>query len=97
MCHVPPGNPDNAHTIVVDDSAVPTHLDHGDTLGPCPEEPGPPDDQYEEKVLICHIPPGNPENAHTISVSVNAVPAHLAHGDYGRAVPRGRQRGLAGT
>ena len=58
-----------------------THLDHGDTLGPCPEEPGPPDDQYEEKVLICHIPPGNPENAQTISVSVNAVPAHLAHGD----------------
>ena len=46
-----------------------------------PEEPGPPDDQYAEKVLICHIPPGNPENAHTISVSVNAVPAHLAHGD----------------
>lgn len=81
VCHIPPGNPDNAHTIVVDDSAVQTHLDHGDTLGPCPEEPGPPDDQYAEKVLICHIPPGNPENAHTISVSVNAVPAHLAHGD----------------
>ena len=81
VCHIPPGNPDNAHTIVVDDSAVQTHLDHGDTLGPCPDEPGPPDDQYVEKVLICHIPPGNPENAHTISVSVNAVPAHLAHGD----------------
>ena len=81
VCHIPPGNPDNAHTIVVDDSAVQTHLDHGDTLGPCPDEPGPPDDQYAEKVLICHIPPGNPENAHTISVSVNAVPAHLAHGD----------------
>ena len=81
VCHVPPGNPDNAHTIVIDDSAVQTHLDHGDSLGPCPEEPGPPDDQYAEKVLICHIPPGNPENAHTISVSVNAVPAHLAHGD----------------
>jgi len=81
VCHIPPGNPDNAHTIVVDDSAVPAHLAHGDSLGPCPEEPGPPDDQYEEKVLICHIPPGNPENAHTISVSVNAVPAHLAHVD----------------
>ena len=39
------------------------------------------DDQYEEKVLICHIPPGNPDNAHIISVSVNAVPAHVAHGD----------------
>ena len=33
------------------------------------------------KVTICHIPPGNPDNAHTISVSENAVPAHLAHGD----------------
>jgi hypothetical protein len=81
VCHIPPGNPDNAHTIVVDESAVETHLNHGDTLGPCPEDGGPPDDQYSEKVLICHIPPGNPDNAHTISVSVNAVPTHLAHGD----------------
>jgi hypothetical protein len=38
-------------------------------------------DQYEHKVLICHIPPGNPANAHTISVDQSAVPAHLAHGD----------------
>jgi hypothetical protein len=35
-----------------------------------------------QKILICHIPPGNPENRHTICVSINAVPAHLAHGDY---------------
>lgn len=34
-----------------------------------------------DKVDICHIPPGNPANAHTINVSVNAIPAHLAHGD----------------
>jgi hypothetical protein len=33
------------------------------------------------KVDICHIPPGNPANAHTINVSVNAIPAHLGHGD----------------
>lgn len=33
-------------------------------------------------VTICHIPPGNPANAHTITVSINALPAHLAHGDY---------------
>src|SRR5690348_4127706 len=33
------------------------------------------------KVDICHIPPGNPANAHTISVAPSAVPAHLAHGD----------------
>lgn len=29
------------------------------------------------KVTICHIPPGNPANAHSISVSTNAVRAHL--------------------
>ncbi len=35
------------------------------------------------KVSICHVPPGNPANAHTICVSPNAVPAHLGHaGDY---------------
>jgi len=36
ICHHPPGNPANAHTIVVDESAVPAHLAHGDTMGPCP-------------------------------------------------------------
>jgi hypothetical protein len=35
----------------------------------------------EEKVTLCHHPPGNPENAHTIEVGVSAVPHHLGHGD----------------
>jgi hypothetical protein len=35
----------------------------------------------EDKVVICHMPPGNPGNAHTITVSSNALMAHLAHGD----------------
>jgi hypothetical protein len=34
------------------------------------------------KVNVCHIPPGNPSNAHSISVGPSAVPAHLAHGDH---------------
>jgi 6-phosphogluconolactonase (cycloisomerase 2 family) len=34
------------------------------------------------KVLVCHIPPSNPSNQHTICVSPNAVPAHLGHGDH---------------
>ena len=33
-------------------------------------------------VTICHIPPGNPGNAHTITINSNALAAHLAHGDY---------------
>jgi len=38
-------------------------------------------EQTDHKVTICHLPPGNPENAHTISVDESALPAHLAHGD----------------
>ncbi len=34
------------------------------------------------KVLICHVPPGNPDNAQTIKVGSASVKAHLAHGDY---------------
>ncbi len=26
----------------------------------------------DKKITICHVPPGNPENAHTITISVNA-------------------------
>ncbi len=33
------------------------------------------------KVKVCHIPPGNPGNFHTITVSENALQAHLGHGD----------------
>ena len=35
VCHTPPGNPDNQHTITVGSPAVQAHLKHGDTLGPC--------------------------------------------------------------
>src|SRR4051812_39413485 len=31
------------------------------------------------KVLICHIPPGNPANAHEICVGEPAVAAHVSH------------------
>ena len=35
VCHVPPGDPANAHTIVVDGHSLPAHLAHGDQLGAC--------------------------------------------------------------
>lgn len=34
------------------------------------------------KVIICHVPPGNPNNARTKCVKKNAVPAHLMQGSY---------------
>jgi hypothetical protein len=34
-----------------------------------------------KKTTVCHIPPGNPANAHTICIGNPAVDAHLAHGD----------------
>jgi len=34
-----------------------------------------------DKVTICHIPPGNVENAHTITVGKPALRAHLSHND----------------
>ena len=38
-------------------------------------------DEGVMKVLICHLPPGNPDNRHTILVGEPALSAHLAHGD----------------
>ncbi len=35
LCHRPPGNPDNARTIVVGTAAVAAHLAHGDSLDAC--------------------------------------------------------------
>ncbi|MCR9251462.1 MAG: DUF4382 domain-containing protein [bacterium] len=34
------------------------------------------------RITICHIPPGNPDNARTIEIDASAWPAHEAHGDY---------------
>lgn len=48
VCHIPPGNPDNAHTITISENAVSAHLDHGDRLGACDSEPtGDPDPTLE--------------------------------------------------
>jgi len=46
ICHVPPGNPANAHTICVGKPAVEPHqTHHGDALGACQAEPNPPPDE----------------------------------------------------
>ena len=35
----------------------------------------------EEKVTICHVPPGNAPNKQTITIGKSAIGAHVAHGD----------------
>ena len=35
ICHVPPGQPDRRHTLLIDRAAWPFHEAHGDTIGRC--------------------------------------------------------------
>lgn len=43
ICHFPPGNPDNAHSICVGKPAVDPHVRlHGDHVGACEGSPPPP-------------------------------------------------------
>ncbi|RJS20865.1 hypothetical protein DRW03_19520 [Corallococcus sp. H22C18031201] len=50
VCHIPPGNPANAHTIIVGAPAVEAHLRHGDTLGACGGDAGTPTDGGSSEV-----------------------------------------------
>jgi len=42
----------------------------------------------EYKAMVCHIPPGNPADAHGICVGNRAVQAHVAHGDLAGPCPQ---------
>lgn len=56
ICHIPPGNPDNAHTITVGAPAVPAHIaEHGDTIGPCPEPTPTPSPTPSPTPLTAHL------------------------------------------
>ena len=84
VCHIPPDNPDNAHTISISESALEDHLAHGDTEGACTsiEPSGSPESVgLSASVEVCHVPLDNQDNAHTISIGESALEDHLAHGD----------------
>ena len=105
ICHVPPGNPGNEHTIIVGEPAVDAHVDnHDDTVGPCDIATSTSTTSTSttststtststtstspavapvgiEQVVICHVPPGNPGNEHTIIVGEPAVDAHVDNHD----------------
>jgi hypothetical protein len=34
------------------------------------------------KMKVCHAPPGNPDNARTLSIGMESVADHVAHGDF---------------
>jgi hypothetical protein len=56
-------------------------IDHG-ALDP-DDEPRACDPGSKKKTTICHIPPGNPANAHTLCIGNPAVGPHVRHhGDY---------------
>jgi hypothetical protein len=62
------------------ESAPPTSEDPAsDGQGDAADAPGNP--AAAGKITICHIPPGNPANAHTITVGLPALKAHTKHGD----------------
>jgi len=42
-----------------------------------PDKGRPAKDQYDEKVTICHRPPGNPTNGQTLTLPRSAAEAHL--------------------
>lgn len=68
-------------TVSNDTSTNGTDVAQNDTV-PTGDEGSSSGSSHGEEGLLCHVPPGNPYNAHTIQVGKAAVKAHLAHGDY---------------
>ena len=65
LCHIPPDDPANAHTIVVGNAAVKAHLAHGDSLGSCPQ-------------ACAGVPSAVPKTGQTVCWDVNAAPIDCA-------------------
>jgi hypothetical protein len=71
ICHIPNGDPSKAHEITVGASAVPTHLAHGDTVGPCVTQPPPPPPQTT-KVIVTKEVRGGSASPEQFTICVSA-------------------------
>ena len=66
ICHIPPGNPANAHEITVGEPAVRAHVEqHGDRVGGCCVQVGEPcktnsDCCQDQAKLSCRVDPSSP-------------------------------------
>lgn len=64
VCHLPPGNPANMHTICIGSPAVAAHLAHGCQLGPCAM----PADSIDGGGLIVELSPNPTSDVSTVRV-----------------------------
>jgi hypothetical protein len=108
ICVVRQGRTGNSETITIPVSEWPQYQSLGATVGPCSQDSNQPTDPnngnsgasnpVEEKITICHIPPGNPNNPQTIEIPLSAWAAHQAHGDViGSCVPSNGNNGNSGN
>lgn len=73
---------------VTNADCAPTQVcDHGTCVCDGDDDDGRDGTCKSGKTLVCHYPPGNPDNRHDICVGNAAVPAHEAHGDTLGACP----------